>query len=299
MRPSWSVNRASRRRRTVLLVTLCTACVALAACNRSTGSISAEEQRAKTDQTSPAQTVAAQAGESQPDKTPRPTNRLIDETSPYLLLHAHNPVDWYPWGPEAFAKAKEEGKLVFLSIGYSSCFWCHAMEREVFSNPEIAKVMNEHFVCIKVDREERPDLDDVYMTALGLYFQLSGSQQGGGWPLSMFLTPEGNPIAGGTYFPPEDRRGMTGFPTVLERMRELWQTRRKDVEENAAQLADIVNRSMRHARPLKQVELSQTLVEQVKQQLAGDYDERYGGFGAATGNPVRPKFPEPSNLLFL
>src|SRR5690242_20667711 len=127
------------------------------------------------------------------------TNRLAKETSPYLLLHAHNPVDWFPWGPEAFAKAKKENKLVFLSIGYSSCHWCHVMERQSFNNPAIAKLMNDWFVCIKVDREERPEIDNIYLTAL----QVQGSH--GGWPLSMFMLPDGKPLGGGTYWPPEDQ----------------------------------------------------------------------------------------------
>src|SRR5262249_3121615 len=128
------------------------------------------------------------------DGKPRHSNRLAKETSPYLLMHAHNPTDWYPWGPEAFPKAKKEGKVIFLSIGYSSCYWCHVMERESFNNPDVAKLLNDWFVCVKVDREERPDIDHIYMTALTVL------QEGrGGWPLSMFLTPEGKPIAGGTY----------------------------------------------------------------------------------------------------
>ena len=142
------------------------------------------------------------AAAEEPETTnPKHTNRLAKETSPYLLLHAHNPVDWYPWGTEALAKAKEENKLIFLSIGYSSCYWCHVMERESFMDDEIAKFLNEHFVCIKVDREERPDVDDIYMTSLSVYHQLVGSRQGGGWPLSMFLTPDAKPFVGGTYFP--------------------------------------------------------------------------------------------------
>src|SRR5512145_90599 len=131
-------------------------------------------------------TAACKAADKQAAK-PKHTNRLAKETSPYLLMHAHNPTDWYPWGPEAFAKAKKEGKLVFLSVGYSSCFWCHVMERESFNNEDVAKILNEHFVCIKVDREERPDVDNIYMTALNVL------QQRGGWPLSMFLTAEGKP----------------------------------------------------------------------------------------------------------
>ena len=145
-------------------------------------------------------------------------NRLAKETSPYLKLHAHNPVDWFPWGPEALEKARAENKPIFLSIGYSSCFWCHVMERKVFENPEIAAYMNAHFVNIKVDREERPDLDDLYMLSLQVYLQAAGAGDGGGWPLSMFLTPEGKPIAGGTYFPPDDLPGRPGFPGVLKRV---------------------------------------------------------------------------------
>ena len=140
----------------------------------------------------------------EPKDTVQNTNRLAEESSPYLLLHAHNPVDWFPWGPEAFEKAKTEGKVIFLSIGYSSCYWCHVMERNVFSDEEIAQYMNDHFVNIKVDREERPDVDDIYMTSLIVYQQMAGSPSRGGWPLSMFLTPDGNPIAGATYLPPTD-----------------------------------------------------------------------------------------------
>ena len=160
-------------------------------------------------------------------------NRLAKESSPYLLMHAHNPVDWFPWGPEAFEKAKKEGKLIFLSIGYTSCHWCHVMERLVFSNEPIAKYMNDNFVCIKVDREERPDIDDIYMTALSVYFRMSGSDQNGGWPLSMFMTAEGKPVAGGTYFPPDDAEGRKGFPTVMKIISDLWRDDRKSLETNA------------------------------------------------------------------
>ena len=166
-----------------------------------------------------------------------PANRLAKETSPYLLLHAHNPVDWYPWGPEAFAKAKAEDKPIFLSIGYSSCYWCHVMERECFMDAEIAKLLNEQFVCIKVDREERPDVDQIYMTAL----QAFGN---GGWPMSMFLTPDGRPFFGGTYFPPEDREGMPGFPTILQGVVEAWRDERPAVEKAADRLAEVVRRTI-------------------------------------------------------
>ena len=157
-------------------------------------------------------------------------NRLINETSPYLLQHAHNPVDWYPWGEEALQRAKDEDKPILLSIGYSACHWCHVMERESFENEEIAGIMNEHFVNIKVDREERPDLDSVYMNAVQA---LTGS---GGWPMTMFLTPEGKPFYGGTYFPPADRGGMPGFPSVLTGVSQAYRTRRGDVVQTTTQL---------------------------------------------------------------
>ena len=151
-----------------------------------------------------------------PDGSWRYTNRLADETSPYLLLHAHNPVDWYPWGPEALQRAKREAKPIFLSVGYSTCYWCHVMERQVFADPDIAELMNRWFVNVKVDREERPDLDAYYMTATQLM------TQGGGWPNSVFLTPELAPFYAGTYFPPEDGLGRPGFPRVLEALHTAW-----------------------------------------------------------------------------
>jgi uncharacterized protein YyaL (SSP411 family) len=164
-------------------------------------------------------------------------NRLAKESSPYLLQHAHNPVDWHPWGPEAFAKAKKENKLIFLSIGYSSCHWCHVMERESFANPEVAKILNAHFVCVKVDREERPDVDDVYMTALNVI------GDAGGWPLTMFLTPDGKPIFGGTYFPPEDRKvgddTMPGMKTILAKVIDLVKTEREALDKQADRVAEM------------------------------------------------------------
>ncbi|MDO8750033.1 MAG: thioredoxin domain-containing protein, partial [Dehalococcoidia bacterium] len=159
-------------------------------------------------------------------------NRLINETSPYLLQHANNPVDWYPWGQEAFARAKAEDKPVFLSVGYAACHWCHVMAHESFENAEIARQMNESFVCIKVDREERPDVDSIYMQAVQ-------AQTGhGGWPMTVFLTPEGNPFFGGTYFPPEDRHGMPGLPRLLAAMSEVYRSRRAEVIQSSAQLVD-------------------------------------------------------------
>src|SRR5262245_29404518 len=174
---------------------------------------------------------------------PKHTNRLINETSPYLLQHAHNPVDWYAWGPEALERARTEDKPILLSIGYAACNWCHVMERESFESEAIARVMNEHFVCIKVDREERPDLDEIYMAAT---VTLSGS---GGWPMTVFLTPDQKPFFAGTYFPPSDKFGRPGFPTLLERIFSLWQNERSGLEEQAAELASHVREQTTLARP--------------------------------------------------
>src|SRR5205823_12531217 len=155
------------------------------------------------------------------------TNRLINETSPYLLQHAHNPVDWYPWGEEALEKSKREDKPILLSIGYSACHWCHVMERESFEDEEIARLMNDNFVCIKVDREERPDLDQIYMNAVQMM------TRHGGWPLTVFLTPDLVPFYGGTYFPPEDRYQMPGFPRILQAVAETYRTRPDEVKQSA------------------------------------------------------------------
>src|SRR5271156_5748499 len=154
-----------------------------------------------------------------------PSNRLASEKSPYLLQHAHNPVDWYPWGEEAFAKARAENKPIFLSIGYSTCHWCHVMAHESFENPATAKIMNEHFVCIKVDREERPDVDKVYMTFV------QATTGSGGWPMSVWLTPDLKPFLGGTYFPPADRYGRPGFPNVLMQVANVWEKDRAKIED--------------------------------------------------------------------
>src|SRR3954454_3970333 len=162
------------------------------------------------------------------------TNRLAQEKSPYLLQHAHNPVDWYPWGEAAFEKARKENKPIFLSIGYSTCHWCHVMERESFENPEIAKLINDGFIAIKVDREERPDVDRVYMTFV------QATTGSGGWPMTVFLTPELKPFFGGTYFPPDDAHGRPGFPTLLRGIDDAYRNRRGDVVKSADQLVDIL-----------------------------------------------------------
>jgi uncharacterized protein YyaL (SSP411 family) len=235
------------------------------------------------------------------EKKPRPkhTNALARESSPYLLQHAHNPVNWFPWGPEAFAKAKKEGKLVFLSIGYSSCHWCHVMEKESFSNEEVAKILNEHFVCIKVDREERPDVDQIYMTAL-----TDALGQPGGWPLSMFLTPEGKPIVGGSYWPPEDKKveggTIIGFKTVLGRIQELYKEEKKALFEHADKVAEATQQSLdATARGRGLVDLDHKLVDGAVKALEEGCDPVHGGIG----NPLRdfrgPKFPTPPSLLLL
>src|SRR5262245_46879651 len=207
------------------------------------------------------------AGAEPPQKK---ANRLAQESSPYLLQHAHNPVEWYPWGQEAFDKAKKEGKLVFLSIGYSSCHWCHVMERESFANADVAKLMNQWFVCIKVDREERPDIDNVYMTAL----HVMGSR--GGWPLSMFLTADAKPIIGGTYWPPEDRevdgRTARGFKSVLQLVRD-WQLKKlkdfPDLNDQAEEVAARTRNALAGAvRGVAIVDLNRKLVEEVVAALA-------------------------------
>jgi uncharacterized protein YyaL (SSP411 family) len=215
------------------------------------------------------------------------TNRLAAESSPYLLLHAHNPVDWYPWGPEALAKAKAEDKPIFLSVGYSTCFWCHVMERESFSDPGIAALMNEEFVNIKVDREERLDLDEIYMLATQV---LHGQ---GGWPNSVFLTPDLLPFFAGTYFPPIDSRGMPGFPTVLRSMIHAWKERRGDVEQQGAELGEAIRRHLAELEPHTGALPAGEPAERGLAALREKFDPTWGGFGGA------PKFPSPANLFLL
>ncbi|MCP4787577.1 MAG: thioredoxin domain-containing protein [Fuerstiella sp.] len=241
---------------------------------------------------------AAVAGKATvPAEHAGPANRLSKESSPYLLLHAHNPVDWYSWGPEAFEKAKKEGKPIFLSVGYSSCYWCHVMERKVFSDRTIAAWMNEHFVNIKVDREERPDVDDIYMTSLLVYQQMVGSPGGGGWPLSMFLTPEGNPIAGATYLPPHDSpdRGP-GFLTVARRIDDLWHQRKSDLERMASLIANQVQRMGQPGVPLKPVNLAAELLNGAIDRIREMYDPVWGGVDFDVKRPANPRFPNVPRL---
>ena len=211
------------------------------------------------------------------------SNRLIHEKSPYLLQHAHNPVDWYPWGEEAFAKAREESKPIFLSIGYSTCHWCHVMERESFENPEIASLMNRDFVSIKVDREERPDVDRIYMT----YVQATTGS--GGWPMSVWLTPELRPIVGGTYFPPENRYGRAGFPVLLERIADAWKKDRERIEESSVNVLEQLQEHIANAPGT--VDL--TALDSGFNYWRRSFDTHLGGFGQA------PKFPRPVTYNFL
>ncbi|MCY3770704.1 MAG: DUF255 domain-containing protein [Gemmatimonadetes bacterium] len=234
------------------------------------------------------------SGSDRPDQSDPYRNRLADEISPYLQSHANNPVDWYPWGREAIERARREEKPIFLSVGYSTCYWCHVMEREVFSDPDIAAVMNAHFVNVKVDREERPDIDEIYMTATQL---VTGS---GGWPNSVFLTPDLEPFFAGTYFPPEDLPGRPGFPRVLNLLNEAWNTRRGDLVEQAVRIAEAI-------RTLQQdlvagdgstiidgsAAVDEEIVAGALTYMRTRYDVENGGFGPA------PKFPPPMRLELL
>lgn len=215
----------------------------------------------------------------------QPTNRLIHETSPYLRQHAHNPVDWYPWGEEALAKARAEDKPIFLSIGYSACHWCHVMEHESFENRATAAIMNEHFVSIKVDREERPDLDAIYMDAVVSMIN------SGGWPMSVFLTPDGQPFYGGTYYPPQPRYGMPSFQQVLNSVANAYRTRRQEVIGQAARLTKALERTA--YLTAQSGELGTEILDEAVNALDEYFDRDDGGFGS------QPKFPQPMTLDFL
>ncbi|MBL8825543.1 MAG: thioredoxin domain-containing protein [Planctomycetaceae bacterium] len=241
---------------------------------------------------------------AEPNAKP-PANRLARETSPYLLLHAHNPVDWYPWGDEALARAKREQKLIFLSVGYSSCYWCHVMERESFMDAEIAAYLNKHFVCIKVDREERPDIDEIYMEAL------HATNRSGGWPLTMILTPEAKPFYGGTYFPPRDKdlpntgkpdeppQRMIGLQRTLTLLVEKWEQQPDELREIGTRLSEVVRRRLAQLMLTPTPLPGPAVVDELIAELASDYDEQHGGFGFSEGDPNQSKFPQPSKLLFL
>ena len=217
----------------------------------------------------------------------RSPNRLAQETSPYLLQHAFNPVDWYPWGEEAFAKAVAADMPVLLSVGYSACHWCHVMEHESFKNSEIAALMNRDFVCIKVDREERPDVDAIYMNAI----QLMTGQ--GGWPMTVFLTPNGKPFYGGTYFPPADHYGRPGFPRLLEAIANAWRTQRNELETQGADLLTHMDSGGALLADGPGEISTPIVLEKALDALGTMFDRSNGGFGSA------PKFPQPANLDLL
>ncbi|MCP4684433.1 MAG: thioredoxin domain-containing protein, partial [bacterium] len=214
----------------------------------------------------------------------RYTNHLVNENSPYLLSHAHNPVNWYPWGDEALTKAREENKPIFLSIGYAACHWCHVMERESFENEEIADILNEHYVSIKVDREQRPDLDQIYMT---FTTAITG---GGGWPMTVFLTPDLKPFFAGTYFPPDDKYGRPGFGRLITEVANAWQTEREKIlnssERILSQISAQVNQKMGQSL------LGASMLDRGAEGLMQGFDQTHGGFGNA------PKFPHATELSF-
>jgi len=212
-------------------------------------------------------------------------NRLIHESSPYLRQHAHNPVDWYPWGPEALERARAEDRPILLSIGYSACHWCHVMERESFENEATARFMNANFVSIKVDREERPDLDALYMEAVQA---MTGH---GGWPMTVFLTPDGRPFYGGTYYPPEDRHGLPGFPRLLEAIATAYREKRSDVESNGDRMREFLQQAS--GARLRDGVADLAVADEAALALIGQFDPRHGGLGGA------PKFPQPAALDFL
>ena len=217
-----------------------------------------------------------------------PPNHLKGQTSPYLLQHLYNPVDWYPWGPEALDRAAHEQKPIFLSIGYAACHWCHVMERESFEDPEIAAYLNEHFVAIKVDREERPDLDEIYMNAV----QLMTGQ--GGWPMSVFLAPDRRPFFGGTYFPPQDRYGRPGFAGLLRRIHELWIERREEIDESATRMVEQLEKIARGGvEPASGQRIGIEQTSRAAAELTARFDPAWGGFGPA------PKFPPDGALALL
>src|ERR1700730_6639957 len=214
-------------------------------------------------------------------------NRLIHEKSPYLLQHAHNPVDWYPWGEEAFQKAQAENKPIFLSVGYSTCHWCHVMERESFENPEIADLLNRYYVSIKVDREERPDVDRVYMTFV------QSTTGAGGWPMSVFLTPDLKPFLGGTYYPPEDRYGRPGFSTLLTRLAEIWRDSPGKIVDQGIQMTEAIQSHLTEAQATESSPLKPAWLDKGFGQIAAGFDPDEGGFSSA------PKFPRPAVFAFL
>ena len=245
--------------------------------------------------------VSAAYAQHDDQKQHEHSNALANESSPYLLLHAHNPVDWYPWNDETLAKAKAESKPIFLSVGYSSCHWCHVMERESFLDEEIAKFLNENFICIKVDREERPDVDEIYMESLNVFNQMMRTGRGGGWPLSMFLTPDTRPFFGGTYFPARDgdRRGSPGFLGVIKKLDNAWKTNQDGIEKSAKVLTEVTQQQLSGGDQQLPTAIQSRWVTDALESFTESHDKQFGGFGFNAASPNRPKFPEASNLMFL
>lgn len=260
------------------------------------GCSSAQEESAS----APAKEAQVQQEKADDSHAHKHTNALAKESSPYLLMHSHNPVNWYPWNEESLKKARDEDKVIFLSVGYSSCHWCHVMERESFLDDEIAAYLNANFICIKVDREERPDVDQIYMESLNVYNQMTRNGRGGGWPLSMFLTSEGKPFFGGTYFPARDgdRKGAPGFLPVVKKIKDSWVANRDAVDKMADQLTNFTRMQLEGLAP-KGTEIKGSWTTRAIKQFEQSYDAEWGGFGFAASNPNRPKFPDPSNLMFL
>jgi len=229
------------------------------------------------------------------NRGPAQMNRLAGETSPYLLQHASNPVQWHPWGSGALEKAQRENKPIFLSVGYSSCHWCHVMEHESFTDEEIAQFLNDHFVCIKVDREERPDIDAIYMTAVQIITRR------GGWPLSAFLTPDAKPFFAGTYFPARtgDRGGAVGFLTIIEKIHQTWSEQTDAIRDSADELTRRIQQVMGGQKQNVSLTISADVVKRAIRELDLQFDRENGGFGYQSDNPAIPKFPQGSTLLFL
>ena len=274
---------------------VCQAILVLICCLGCTGTQKeSTESSQQTDQPQHQQSTDKHSGNEHGGSEAKHTNALAKESSPYLLMHAHNPVDWRPWNEDTLALAKKEDKPIFLSIGYSSCHWCHVMERESFLDNEIAEFLNQHFICIKVDREERPDVDEIYMRALSVV-----SKRGGGWPLSMFLMPDGRPFLGGTYFPARDgdRPGLSGFLPVIKRVDSKFKNDRATIELLANDVTQKTQQALAGTKPLTETKIQPAWTTDTVSDLKDRFDPEFGGFGFNPNNPQLPKFPEPSNLL--
>jgi uncharacterized protein YyaL (SSP411 family) len=241
------------------------------------------------------QVEAQESKQENPAGEKRYTNELSKETSPYLLMHAHNPVNWHAWNEQTLAKAQQQDRPIFLSIGYSSCHWCHVMERESFMDEEIASFLNEHFVCIKVDREERPDVDEIYMQALMTWNRISGNGGGGGWPLSMFLLPDGRPFFGGTYFPARtgDRGNRVGFLTVVQKIDEFFVESRDRVEKDAALITSETKKSLEGRVPVAGQTIQRSWLRRTLEEFQSDFDPIYGAFVSVNTMTIFPNSLSP------